>query len=597
MPFYSDEVLEDIKEQNNIVDVLSDYIKLKKQGSGYVGLCPFHNEKTPSFHVNEDQQFYHCFGCKEGGSVYTFLMRYENLTFPEAVAQLADRCGYKLPKLTAFAGDKKGSERKQRLLDAHKDAAAFYFHALRAPESKEAYAYFTNRGLGKEMMQAFGLGFTGRRSDGLYQYLKEKGYSDKELIDAGLILFDEKRGARDRFWNRVIFPIMDEQKKVIAFGGRVMGSGEPKYLHSQTSEIFDKSRTLYGMHLARRTRRPQFILCEGYMDVIALHQAGFDNAIATLGTALTEGHAHLLKRKKKPIYLCYDNDTAGQQAIIRGFRILQKEGIEARVITLEPYKDPDAFLNALSPEDFEERVSRAKNAFLYVMGLIRNEYDVDDPAGLTQFENRMAGELLVFEEENERNNYIKFCAQEFMISFDALSKMVNRLGVAKSGGVERRMVPKKTRVNGIRTTGEEQAEKIFLHWMMQEEFFAALKDVVLPEEFTEGILRQAAELIYDKMNRKEPIDQTQILNQFEEATDQSKLSEIFFGMEGLFKEASEEESAMREITLRIKEHSSKRARMMMDASDAAGLQREWDKQREDQKRISEIQFDKLIKKE
>ena len=267
--YYPEEVVEEVGRANDIVDLVGQYVKLKRQGNRYTGLCPFHNEKTPSFSVSPDMQLYYCFGCGSGGNVFTFVMEYESYSFQEAIEYLADRAGIELPKDAAGSERAQDSRRKQ-MLEANKLAARYYYYQLKAKQGKKAYDYLRNRGLSEETILKFGLGYSNISSDDLYRYLKQKGFDDKLLADCGLVKVDA-RGVYDRFWNRVMFPIMDVNNRVIGFGGRVMGDGLPKYLNSPETSLFDKSRNLYGLHAAKRSRKDWFLLCEGYMDVIALH--------------------------------------------------------------------------------------------------------------------------------------------------------------------------------------------------------------------------------------------------------------------------------------------------------------------------------------
>ena len=352
MPYYSDDIIEEVRSRNDIVDVISQYVRLSKKGSTYFGLCPFHNEKTGSFSVSPNKQMYYCFGCGAGGNVFTFLMEYENFTFGEAMEALADRAGVELPKQEYTSAQRQEADKRARLLEINKEAAKYFYMLLRGERGARALSYFRKRELSDETMQKFGLGYSDQYSDDLYRYLRKKGYEDDILKESGLVSIDERRGGYDKFWNRAMFPIMDVHNKVIGFGGRVMGDGEPKYLNSPETKIFDKSRNLYGLNFARSTKKPQLLLCEGYMDVIALHQAGFDNAVASLGTALTSGHANLLKRYTKNVYLTYDSDGAGVKAALRAIPILKEVGITTKVINMKPYKDPDEFIKNLGSEAF-----------------------------------------------------------------------------------------------------------------------------------------------------------------------------------------------------------------------------------------------------
>ncbi len=282
--FYSDELIEEIRTKNDIVDVISGYVKLQKKGSTYFGLCPFHNERSPSFSVTPQKEMYYCFGCGAGGNVFTFLMEYENFTFPEALKTLAERANIPLPEEGYSKEAREQADLKTKLLEIHKEAGLYFYHQLRSERGKTAWNYLMKRGLMEDTIKRFGLGYSNKTSDDLYQYLKRKGYADALLKESGLVTIEEK-GTYDKFWNRVMFPIMDIHSHVIGFGGRVMGEGEPKYLNSPETKLFDKSRNLYGMNYARVSKRPNFIICEGYMDVIALHQAGFFRHSIYFGTS------------------------------------------------------------------------------------------------------------------------------------------------------------------------------------------------------------------------------------------------------------------------------------------------------------------------
>ena len=303
MMYYPDELVEEVQMKNDIVDVVSGYVKIQKKGSSYFGLCPFHNEKSPSFSVSPGKQMYYCFGCGAGGNVFTFLMEYENFSFVEAVKFLADRAGIELPEMEYSKEAKEKADLKSTILEMNKLAAKYFYVQLKSERGSQAYSYLKNRELSDETITAFGLGFSNKYSDDLYKYLREKGYSEDLIRQAGLINTDERQGVYDKFWNRVMFPIMDVNNRVVGFGGRVMGDGKPKYLNSPETVVFDKSRNLYGLNRARTSRKPYFLLCEGYMDVISLHQSGFTNAVASLGTALTAGHAALIKRYVQEVYL------------------------------------------------------------------------------------------------------------------------------------------------------------------------------------------------------------------------------------------------------------------------------------------------------
>ncbi|MFA6847869.1 MAG: DNA primase, partial [Lachnospiraceae bacterium] len=324
--YYPDDVIEQVRSSNDIVDVVGSYVHLKKQGANYFGLCPFHNEKSPSFSVSPDKQIFYCFGCGAGGNVITFLMKYENYTFQEAMQALADRAGIKLPEADYSEEMKKKEEHRKMLFAVNKETATYYFKLLRSPKGATGLKYLTDRKLTSDTMNMFGLGYADGAGSDLVKHLRAVGFSDDVILEAGVAAHDERKGLHDKFWNRVMFPIMDVNNRVIGFGGRVMGDGKPKYLNSPETPIFDKGRNLYGLNLAKRSRKDQYILCEGYMDVIAMHQAGFTQAVASLGTSFTSGQAGILKKYVNGVLLSYDSDEAGVKAALRNNGILKEGG-------------------------------------------------------------------------------------------------------------------------------------------------------------------------------------------------------------------------------------------------------------------------------
>ena len=524
---YSDDIIEEVRVKNDIVDVISQYVKLQRKGSSYFGLCPFHNEKTPSFSVSPAKQMYYCFGCGAGGNVFTFIMEYENFSFGEALKFLADRAGVELPQIEYSKEAQEQANQRNSLLEIQKAAASYFYYNLRRENGKTAYQYLKNRGLSDETMQKFGLGYSDKYSDDLYQYLKKKGYSDELLLESGLFHIDERRGIYDKFWNRVIFPIMDVNNRVIGFGGRVMGDGMPKYLNSPETKIFDKSRNLYGLNIARTSRKKQLIICEGYMDVISMHQAGFTNAVASLGTALTSGHASLLKRYTDEVLLLYDSDEAGVRAALRGIPILRSAGVRSKVVNLQPYKDPDEFIKAEGPENFEKRLSKAMNSFMFIVQTRESQYDLSDPQGKTDFFRDIAGRLLEFEEELERNNYIEAIARKYGIGIQELKKMVNQLamkGTAAQNYSRPREVRKK---EGIRENGVEKSQKLMLTWMVSyPQIFPVVQEFLSPEDFTTPLYHKVAEMIFEQA-RGEGINPAKLLNQFMESQEQSEVASLF----------------------------------------------------------------------
>lgn len=556
MPYYSDELIEEVRSRNDIVDVIGGYVRLQKKGSTYFGLCPFHNEKTGSFSVSPGKQMYYCFGCGAGGNVFTFLMQYENFTFGEAMQQLADRVGIELPQQEMTSAQKREADKRARLLEINKEAAMYFYRLLRSPRGQNAYQYFKKRELSDETMQRFGLGYSDQYSDDLYRYLRSKGYDDQILKETGLVTIDEVRGGHDKFWNRAMFPIMDVHNRVIGFGGRVMGDGEPKYLNSPETKIFDKSRNLYGLNIARSTRKNQLLLCEGYMDVIALHQAGFDNAVASLGTALTSGHANLLKRYTKEVYLTYDSDGAGVKAALRAIPILKEVGIVTKVINMRPYKDPDEFIKALGAEEYQKRIDEAENSFLFEIRIMESQHDMNDPESKTAFYNEVAKKLLGFSEELERNNYIEAVADKYQIGFDNLRKLVNQL--AMKDGLAREHTPLKTGIheNKKKEDGMKQSQKLLLTWLIEDpRLFDKVEKLITADDFTEELYHRVAQELFAQYDRDKNVNPAQIISLFQEEEEQKEVAGLFNARIHEVETKNDMEKALKETIIRIKQNS------------------------------------------
>ena len=556
MPYYSDELIEEVRSRNDIVDVIGGYVRLQKKGSTYFGLCPFHNEKTGSFSVSPGKQMYYCFGCGAGGNVFTFLMQYENFTFGEAMQQLADRVGIELPQQEMTSAQKREADKRARLLEINKEAAMYFYRLLRSPRGQNAYQYFKKRELSDETMQRFGLGYSDQYSDDLYRYLRSKGYDDQILKETGLVTIDEVRGGHDKFWNRAMFPIMDVHNRVIGFGGRVMGNGEPKYLNSPETKIFDKSRNLYGLNIARSTRKNQLLLCEGYMDVIALHQAGFDNAVASLGTALTSGHANLLKRYTKEVYLTYDSDGAGVKAALRAIPILKEVGIVTKVINMRPYKDPDEFIKALGAEEYQKRIDEAENSFLFEIRIMESQHDMNDPESKTAFYNEVAKKLLGFSEELERNNYIEAVADKYQIGFDNLRKLVNQL--AMKDGLAREHTPLKTGIheNKKKEDGMKQSQKLLLTWLIEDpRLFGKVEKLITADDFTEELYHRVAQELFAQYDRDKNVNPAQIISLFQEEEEQKEVAGLFNARIHEVETKNDMEKAFKETIIRIKQNS------------------------------------------
>ena len=610
--YYPDEVIEEVRMKNDIVDVISGYVKLQKKGANYFGLCPFHNEKSPSFSVSPGKQMYYCFGCGAGGNVLTFVMEYENYTFQEALQSLADRAGVTLPKMEYSKEAREQAEFRARLLEVNKLAANYFYYQMKQPQGKIAYEYFHDkRKLTDETMLRFGLGYSNKTSDDLYRFLKEKGYDDAFLSQTGLVTIEE-RGGRDKFWNRVMFPIMDVNNRVIGFGGRVMGDGGPKYLNSPETKLFDKSRNLYGLNYARTTREKYMLVCEGYLDVISMHQAGFTNAVASLGTAFTSQHAGVLKRYTDQVILTYDSDGAGIKAALRAIPILRDAGISARVLNMKPYKDPDEFIKNMGADAFKERIAQAKNSFLFEIDVLKRNYQLEDPEQKTKFYQETAKKLLQFGEPLERDNYIQAVSREQMIKEEELRQLVNRLGMQmglKAGDSYREDASGRnviSRENGsgpgndmgrpeyggnpyegqaaqnqaaIKKTGRKQeredgirrSQRLLLTWLIENPaLFDKIKGIITADDFVEDLYHQVAVMVFEG-HEAGNVNPAGILSRF--INDEDQYKEVAALFNASLKESlnnEEQKKAFAETVMKVRKNSLDTA--SRNAKDIAQLQ-------------------------
>jgi DNA primase len=568
--YYSDDLIEEVRSRNNIVDVISSYVKLQRKGSSYFGLCPFHNEKSPSFSVSPGKQMYYCFGCGAGGNVFTFLMEYENASFPEALRTLADRCGVTLPQEDESTEAKQKRDLRTSVLEVNKMAARFYYYMLRSPQGERGMAYLKERQLSDETMQRFGLGYAGQYSNELYRYLKKKGISDQLLKESGLMQVNEKQGMYDKFWNRVMFPIMDVNNKVIGFGGRVMGDAKPKYLNSPETIIFDKSRNLYGLNFARSSKKRYLLVCEGYMDVISMHQAGFTNAVASLGTALTSQHASLLKRYTDEVILTYDSDEAGVRAALRAIPLLKEAGISTRVLHMEPYKDPDEFIKALGTEAFQKRIDEAQNSFLFEISVLERSFDMKDPDAKTRFFQEVAARIAAFELEIERENYIEAVTGQYQISFEGLRKMV--MNVLMQGTPVRKPPATRHQQNHEKEDGILMSQRLILTWLTEyPQLFGVVSSYIHPEDFSDELYREVAAMLYAQLEQGE-LNPGKITSRFTEPEQQRTVARIF-NTEVPVETPKEQEKAIQETIRKVMENSIDQKTATLDPTDIAGLQK------------------------
>lgn len=565
--YYPDELVEEVRSQNDIVEVIGSYVRLTKKGSNYFGLCPFHNEKTGSFSVTPSKQMFYCFGCHEGGNVITFVQKYENYTFPEAVKTLAERAGINLPD-NVSEEEKQQVDRRARILDINKEAGKYYYYQLRSPGGERAYAYLKNRGLDDDTIKRFGLGYARSTRDETYRYLRQKGYTDDLLNASGLFVYREKSGMTDKFWNRAIFPIMDANHRIVAFGGRVMGEGEPKYLNSPETEVFDKSRTLFGLNIAKTSKARNIIVCEGYMDAISLHQAGFDQVVASLGTAFTSGHANLLTKyakesrrssddivRYKEILMCYDSDQAGIDGTIRALNILKTAGFTAKVIDMKPYKDPDEFIKGLGSDEFSKRIDNAENGFMFILRNMEKDYDMADPSGKSKFLNDAARMILQFEDAVERESYIDRIAAHYIVSSDAVRELVKKYA-AMGAGIKRSEAVKSSHLSKAQAAeGINKTQGMLLNWLSEVPgIYPIVREYIDPDDFTEGIYRTVADMLFKQLDEGVP-EPAKIAAMFTEEEEQRVVAQMFFQNLDYIETVSEKEEALKDLIIKIREYS------------------------------------------
>lgn len=498
---------------------------------------------------------YYCFGCGAGGNVFTFLMEYENYSFQEAIKFLADRAGVPLPELEYSEEIKAKESRRSRLLEINKEAAKFYYYQLRNKAGETGLRYLQDRKLTEDTIKKFGLGYSSKYNNSLMQYLRQKGYADSDIRAAGLVNVDEKNGMYDKFWNRVMFPIQDINHRVIGFGGRVMGDGKPKYLNSPETEIFDKSRNLYGLNFARTSRKNNIIVCEGYMDVIAMHQAGFTQAVASLGTAFTSGQANLLRRYTEEVLLVYDSDEAGTKAALRAIPILKEAGLSGKIVNLSPYKDPDEFIKTLGAEEFQKRIDEAENSFFFEIRVLEKDYQLNDPESKTKFHKEIAKRLCNFSEEVERENYMQAIAEKYFIGLENLRKLVASYA-SKTGLVQEAVRPK----SGIQQKNspeeaKKKAQRLLLTWLSEEpQIYSKIEKYLSVTDFTTELYAKVAKELFEGLKQGK-LNPAGIISLFTDEEEQREVASLFNTKLVQLETTAEKEKAFHDILLTVKRNS------------------------------------------
>lgn len=518
---YSDELLEEIRSRNDIIDVISQYVTLKRSGRNYFGLCPFHNEKSPSFSVSPDKQIFHCFGCGVGGNVFHFVMKIENISFVESVQMLADRAGINLPTSTNYE-DEKIAKLKAKVYDVNQFTAEYYHKNLYRPESKAGQEYIKKRKLDNNTLKSFMIGFSGQ-FDELYKALRKEGFEDEEILASGLVNKSREGMYIDRYRNRVMFPIQDVRNRVIAFGGRVLDDSKPKYINSPENIVYSKGRNLFGLNVAKKNNpgmMKRLLIVEGYMDAISLFQRGITNVVASLGTALTDAQGRLLRKSTEQVILGYDADGAGQAAIVRGMDILQSMGCDIRVLQISGAKDPDEFVVKYGPDRFRKCMDDAISVVEYKVKNLKKELNLDNVSDKIKFLNAIAKILSEVNNSMEREVYVDKIADTYNISKEAIYAEINKRLYSNKGASQKTLEAKP---NIVRPKQEEKVDEkssrreqmvIYLLINYPKESLERIKKIVSIESIKSEKNKSIIKTLYEKLSTSETVED--VLNWFDD---------------------------------------------------------------------------------
>ncbi len=527
---YSDELIDEIKNNNDIVDVISQYVHLKRSGRNYFGLCPFHNEKSPSFAVSPDKQIFHCFGCGVGGNVIHFISKIEGINFRESVELLAERANIVLPKLENV-GDNKTQELKEKIYQINKETAYFYHENLYKPTAKMAQEYVKKRKLNNSTLKEFLIGYSCNFNE-LYNFLKSKGFSDEAILASDLVNKNERGQYIDRFRHRLMFPIQDVRGRIIAFGGRVLDDSKPKYINSPENLVYSKGRHLFGLYNAKKHDTKKILIVEGYMDVISLHQRGITNVVASLGTAMTEAQGRLLRRSSEQIVLGYDADGAGQEAIIRGLEILRNLGCDVRVLQISGAKDPDEYVTKYGPERLVKCIDDAISLVEFKVRVLKKDLNIENTGDKIKFLNEIAKILAKVENSMEQEIYIEKISKDYDISKDALYSEIKKILYPKNANskvLEKRNIqyniPKKedTKISESRLKRENTIIAMLL--MSNVNVYSKIKNKIKPEDFKLEKNKKILEKVYGEYE-KGITEIYDVLNLFEEEDIINHITEI-----------------------------------------------------------------------
>ena len=503
---YSDEIIDEVRQTNDIVDIISQYVHLKRSGRNFFGLCPFHNEKSPSFSVSPDKQIFHCFGCGVGGNVFTFLTKIEGINFIEAVQTLAERSNIQLPTLEN-RGDSLKEELKAKVYKVNEFAANYYHENLYKPESKIAQEYIKKRKLTNETLKSFQIGFSGKFNE-LYNALKKQGFEEREILESGLVNKNDNGKYIDRYRNRLMFPICDVRGRVIAFGGRVLDDSKPKYINSPENIVYSKGRHLFGLNVAKKSDVKKILIVEGYMDVISLHQRGVKNVVASLGTAMTQQQGWLLRKSSEQIILSFDSDEAGLSAKMRALDILQNMGCDIRILQMEGAKDPDEYIIKYGSARFQSLIEKALSVVEFKVKILKRNLDLNNTNDKIKFLNEIAKLISKIDNTIEKEVYIERIAKSYNISKEAIYAEVNKLSYATAKG--QKILEKSKPVishNKVEKNKVSEAivkkENTILSLLLMGDLnvFQIIKQNIKVEDFKDSLNQQIAKKLYEEFEK------------------------------------------------------------------------------------------------
>ena len=529
MAFYNEDLIEEIRSSNDIVDVISQYVSLKRSGRNFFGLCPFHNEKSPSFSVSPEKQIFHCFGCNAGGNVIHFVSKIENVDFKESLEILAQRVGITLPQ-NSYSVDNKKQKLKEKVYEINKETALFYHNRLYLPISKAGQEYVKRRKLDNNTLKMFSIGYSGN-FDELYKYLKSKNYSDEEILASSLVNKNEKGYYIDRFRKRLMFPIHDVRDRVIGFGGRILDNSLPKYINSPENVVYNKGRNLFALNVAKKYDIKRIIVVEGYMDTISLYQRGITNVVASLGTSLTESQGRLLRKYSDEIIISYDSDTAGQAATLRGLEILQNLGCNVKILQMQDAKDPDEYVIKYGSARFNKLVDEAISLVEFQVKLLKSTLDLNNTSDKIKFLNKMASVLAKVDNAIEQEIYINNIALEYKISKEAIQGQINKIKNKNNLGSKILEKPQIVIKQNKQNTNSQQIDEVIIKkerviiYLLSENsnnLINILQNYIIPNDFKLDIHKEILEKLYDEV-KKGNSNISSILNLFE---DQEKINYI-----------------------------------------------------------------------